>query len=347
MTATRSSLILGLLIGAVLSSCLFAWVGWNQAQARTAGGSDATVRVLRVGHGLPTSHPVHAGIAHFAERTAALSGGALRLEVFPNEQLGNETQCLEQVQAGTLDITKVNASQLGNFINRVSVFGLPYLFRDATHFWAFLDGSGGQTLLAGLQTADNGKPSGIRGLAYYDGGSRSFYGKDPVRTPDDLRGRKFRVMNDPVAMDMVQAFGASPTPISYGELYTALRQGVVDGAENNPASFVTSRHFEIAKHFSLDEHTRIPDILLASDLVWATLSPQQQSWLRQAAEESGRFQRKIWAEEEAKSFDAMKAAGVTIHTVDPAPFRARTAELLKRYETGPAGDLMRQIRATP
>ncbi|MBC8012019.1 MAG: TRAP transporter substrate-binding protein [Burkholderiales bacterium] len=337
-------------MGAVLASALFAWIGWTQARARTAGGassSAASARVLRVGHGLPTSHPVHTGILHFAERVAAVSGGALHLEVFPNEQLGNETQCLEQVQAGTLDITKVNASQLGNFIGRVSVFGLPYLFRDANHFWAFLDGPDGQSLLAGLHTADNGNPSGIQGLAYYDGGSRSFYGKDPITTPDDLRGRKYRVMNDPVAMDMVQAFGASPTPISYGELYTALRQGVVDGAENNPASFVTSRHFEIAKHYSLDEHTRIPDVLLVSDLVWKSLDTRQQAWLRQAAEESGRFQRRIWAEETEKSFAAMRAAGVTIHTVDTAAFRARTADLVKRYETGPAGELMRKIRETP
>ncbi len=216
MTRSRSSLLVGLLIGSVVASVFFAWIGAREARSRHADSGGGNVRVLRVGHGLPASHPVHAGIVHFAERVAALSGGGLRLEVFPNEQLGNETQCLEQVQAGTLDATKVIASQLGNFIVRVSVFGLPYIFRDAGHFWTFLDGPDGQALLAGLHTADNGNPSGIRGLAYYDGGSRSFYGKEPVRTPDDLRGRKYRVMNDPVAMDMVQTLGDSPTPISFG-----------------------------------------------------------------------------------------------------------------------------------
>lgn len=354
MNRTASLLVAGALIGAVLATAVITGVAAlrpaysSDKYAAGDAGRPVRARVLRAGHGLPVSHPLHGGMQHLAERLAAVSGGALKLEIYPNEQLGNETQVLEQVQAGTLAITQVNAAPLGNFVRRMAVFGLPYVFRDTDHFWRFTDGPDGLALLDALALADSGRATGLRGLAYYDGGSRNFYSKEPILSPDDLRGKKLRVQNDPVAMDMVQALGAAPTPISYGELYTALRQGVVDGAENNAPSFVTSRHLEVCSHFTLDHHTRIPNVLLISDTVWADLSTQEQAWLREAAADSSRFQRKLWEEETVRAFDAMRAAGVTIHEVDLEPFRALTAPILEQAANDPAlAPTLRRIVETP
>lgn len=278
-----------------------------------------------------------------AERAAELSGGRLKLEIYPSEQLGNETQCLEQVQAGTLAVTKVSAAALGSFVRRMNVFSLPYLFRDEDHFWQVMDGEIGRELLQELRWNDAGQPSGFHGLCYYDSGSRNFYANFPIRSVDDLEGKKFRVMNDPVAMDMVQALGASPTPIAFGELYTALKQGVVDGAENNPPSFVTSRHFEVCKHFTFDHHSRIPDVLIVSQTTWEQLSGQEQRWLEEAALESSQFQRELWKKENEKSIETMKEEGVTIYQVEGKGFRQRTEVVRERYAKGEIGELARRI----
>ncbi|MFO8027523.1 MAG: TRAP transporter substrate-binding protein DctP, partial [Opitutales bacterium] len=159
------------------------------------------------------------------------------------------------------------------------------------------------------------------------------------------QGMKIRVMNDPVAIDMMKAMGASPTPISWGELYTALQQGVVDGAENNPPSFVSSRHFEVCKHFSFDHHSRIPDVLVVSERTWLGLSEEEQGWLRQAATESTEFQREAWAAGVAEALEEMETEGVTIHQADPAPFMEATASVRDKYATGPMQSIVERIQA--
>jgi tripartite ATP-independent transporter DctP family solute receptor len=168
------------------------------------------------------------------------------------------------------------------------VFGLPYLFRDDAHKNAVLDGPIGREILAAPQSKF------MRGLCYYDSGSRSFYTKRPVRTPDDLKGLKIRVQESPMAFALIRAFGASATPIAFGELYTALQQGVVDGAENNPPSFHLARHYEVCKFYTLDEHTSVPDVVVVSTHFWSSLSAQEQKWLQEAADESAVYQRKLW-----------------------------------------------------
>jgi tripartite ATP-independent transporter DctP family solute receptor len=329
----------GLLVGLVIASLIFAFLGSSR------DGSSATVRQLKVAHALPASHPVHAGMEYMATRLAEISGGAMQIDIFPNGQLGSETQTIEQLQSGTLDIAKSSAAPFGNFITVLKVFSLPYLFRDEDHFWKVLDGEIGQDLLEEITINDSGQPSGLRGLTYYDSGSRNFYGKAPVLSPADLKGVKVRVMNDPVAMDMVSALGGAPTPVSWGELYTALQQGVVDGAENNPPSFVTSRHFEVCKHFSFDHHSRIPDMLVISSQTWSELSEQEREWLMQAARESSVFQRQEWAAAVKESLDLMRAEGVTIHEVDMTPFIEATASVREKYAKGEIKDLMNRIQA--
>jgi tripartite ATP-independent transporter DctP family solute receptor len=329
----------GFLIGLVAASLLFALL--------KPGGSGAggDVRQLKLAHSLPVSHPVHTGIEHFAERVAVYSNGRIRLDIFPNGQLGSETQTLEQMQSGTLDVAKVGGATLGNFVTAAKIFSLPYLFRDSDHYWTVLTGEIGQELLDELATADSGRPSGFRGLTYYDGGSRSFYAKKPILRPEDLSGMKIRVMNDPVAIDTMKALGASPTPISWGELYTALQQGVVDGAENNTPSFVSSRHFEVCKEFSLNHHSRIPDVLIISETTWSTLTREERGWIEKAVAESSRLQREAWAAGVDEALRIMQAEGVSIHEVDITPFVLATKPVRDRYATGELKTLVERIQA--
>ncbi len=331
--------IFGLLLGLVAASLLFTFLEDDQA------GGTAWARQLKVAHTLPASHPVHAGMEHMGQRLEEISGGRLSLVIYPSGQLGSETQTIEQLQSGTLDIAKSSAAPIGNFLSLFKVFSLPYLFRDEAHYWNVLDGEIGQGLLEEMSVNDAGQSSGMRGLTYYDSGSRNFYGKRPVLSPADLKGVKIRVQNDPVAMDMVSALGGAPTPVAWGELYTALQQGVVDGAENNPPSFVTSRHFEVCKDFSFDHHSRVPDILLISLRTWDDLSGQEREWLLQAARESSVFQRDAWAAAVEESLDLMRSEGVRIHEVDLTPFIDATRSVRDKYAAGPLKELMGRIES--
>lgn len=302
---------------------------------------------MKIAHSLPTAHPVHAGIEHFAERAAFYSGGRLKIDIFPNGQLGNEPQTLEQMQSGSLDMAKIGAATLGSFVPVAKVFSLPYLFRNSDHYWSVLNGELGRHLLDELATNEAGNSSGFRGLTYYDAGSRNFYAQKAITHPDELKGMKMRVMNDAVAIDMMQAMGASPTPISWSELYTALQQGVVDGAENNPPSFVSSRHFEVCKEFSFDHHTRIPDILAISESAWQNLRKEERSWVLLAARDSSDFQRKAWAAGVDEALQVMEAEGVTIHQVDLEPFMKATESVRQKYATGRLKLLVEQIQGVP
>ncbi len=289
-------------------------------------GGPSEERNLKLAHGLPTDHPVHEAMLFMARRCSELSDGKLTIDVYPSGQLGSEQQCVELVQIGSLAITKVSAAVMESFAEDYKVFGLPYIFRNKEHTFKVLDGPIGRDLL--LSTEDKW----IRGLTYYDAGSRSFYTKSkPITHPDDLAGMKIRVMRSITAMEMVRALGGSATPISWGELYTALQSGVVDGAENNPPSLYTSRHYEVCKYYSLDEHTTIPDVMVVSKFVWDKLSAQEKEWLQQAADESAELERELWAESEKESLEAVREAGVKINYPDKGPFIEKVQPLLESY----------------
>ncbi len=299
------------------------------------------VTAIKLAHGLDISHPVHKGMVYFAEQVAERSNGQMRIDIYPSGQLGSERQCLELLQIGSLGMTKVSAAVLENFAPRMKVLGLPYLFRDDEHAWAVLNGPIGKGLLLEAQNY------WLRGVCFYDAGSRSFYTKDrPINSPDDLDGLKVRVMNSQTAMQMVKALGGAPTPISFGELYTALQQGVVDGAENNPPSFYTSRHYEVCKYYSIDEHSTVPDVMLIGTNTWERLTAQEQTWLQEAADASVEYQRKVWAASEQEALDAVKAAGVQINYPDKSPFAARVEDIYERYKDDPEiYELIQQIQA--
>jgi tripartite ATP-independent transporter DctP family solute receptor len=275
-----------------------------------------------------------------ADRCKEISNGELTIDIYPSGQLGSEQQCVELLQIGSLAITKVSAAVMESFTEDFKVLGLPYIFTSKEHSFKVLDGEIGDELLLSTE------PFWIRGLCFFDAGSRSFYTIDtPINHPDDLKGLKIRVMKSITAMEMVKAQGGSPTPISWGELYTALQSGVVDGAENNPPSFYTSHHYEVCKYYCLNEHTMVPDVLIIGQKVWDKLSEQEKAWLQQAADESVPIQRKLWAESEKESLEIVKEAGVTIIYPDKEPFSDKVTELLESYrENEKLYDLITRIR---
>lgn len=301
---------------------------------------DAVV-VLRLGHSLDQQHPVHQAMVHMQTRLASLSQGTMALLIYPGSQLGNERELIELLQIGSLAMTKVSASPLESFVPEMKLFNVPYLFQDRAHLERVLDGDIGQDLLRAPSKA------GLRGLAYYDAGARSFYTTErPVRHPGDLDGLKIRVQESATAMNMVSALGGAPTPIAWGELYTALQQGVVDGAENNPPSFHLSGHYEVSKYFTLDEHTSVPDILLISEFVWQGLTETQQGWVIQAAQESAILQRTLWGEATEAALNAVAEAGVEIIYPDKKPFTAQVAAMQATYAKTELGPLMQRIAAS-
>lgn len=294
--------------------------------------------VLRLGHGLDVSHPVHKAMERMAEELDFRSDHKIEVRIYPNEQLGAERDLIEQVQLGAIDMVKTSTSPLEGFVPLTAIFSLPYVFRDEEHYWKTIQGPIGRRLL------DAGEEQYLKGLCYYDAGSRSFYSKSrPIEKPADLQGLKIRVQNSRTSMKMIESMGGSPTPIPFGELYTALEQGVVDGAENNPPSFHTSRHYEVCKYYSLDEHSRVPDIVLMSTFTWKRLSQSVQQWVAEAAEVSAEFQRELWGRKTTEALEQVQAAGVRIIRPDKAPFQQAVQELYREYNGTPVGDLLAEI----
>ncbi|HUF11233.1 MAG TPA: TRAP transporter substrate-binding protein [Rhodothermales bacterium] len=296
---------------------------------------------IKLGHGLDRTHPVHVAMEFMAERLAEKSGGTMQITIYPSQQLGTERESVELLQIGSMGMTKVSSSVLEGFAPDYQVFGLPYLFLDEEHRFNVLDGPIGEDILRSAVDFN------VRGLTYYDAGTRSFYTKDrPILSPGDLSGLKIRTQESPVAIRMVRALGGSATPIAWGELYTALQQGIVDGAENNPPSFHTSRHYEVCKYYALDEHTAVPDVLLISTIVWDELTDQQRAWLKAAASESAVFQRQLWKEAVDEALKAVEAAGVQITRPEKEPFVATVQPLYEEFRSEPViSGYVERIRA--
>ncbi len=298
--------------------------------------------VLKLAHGLDPSHPVHKAMVIMGEKLKEKSGGTMELQIYPSGQLGSEQQCVELLQIGSLAITKVSTAVMEGFTDNYQVLGLPYIFRSKEHAFKVLDSPIGDELLASTE------PYRLKGLCFYDAGARSFYTLNKnIEKPEDLKGLKIRVMKSQTAMSMVQAMGGSPTPISWGELYTALQSGVVDGAENNPPSFFTSRHYEVCKQYALNEHTRVPDVLVIGTVVWNKLTSKQQQWLMEAAKESVAAQRELWAASEEESLKKVEAAGVKITYPKKEPFAEKVNQMLDAYQDQPQlYELIQRIQNT-
>jgi tripartite ATP-independent transporter DctP family solute receptor len=296
-------------------------------------------KVLRLAHSLSVDHSVHRAMVFMGERLEELSDGQMTLKIYPSGQLGNEREALELLQLGSLAITKVSGAVLEGFTEEYQVLGLPYIFRDKAHAREVFNGPVGRDILLSSERV------GLRGLGFYDAGSRSFYSDRPINKPADLTGLKVRVQKSTTAIRMVEAMGGSPTPIPFGELYTALQSGVVDAAENNPPSVYLTGHYEVCKYYSIDEHTQVPDVLIISRIVWSNLSEQEQAWVQQAADASIVRQYQLWQESEEEAMDAMRAAGVEVSYPDKEPFVEAVQPIYATYRNNLVlNDLIERIR---
>lgn len=271
---------------------------------------------LKLSHNNDKTHPVHLSMQSMADEVKKRTNGEVVIRIYPNSQLGNQRESMELVQSGSLDMAKSNASEMEAFEPAYGAFNVPYLFKDSEHYYRVLkDDEVGKKIL------QISKGKGFIGLTYYDAGSRSFYASKPINSPADLKGLKIRVQPSPSALEMVKLMGASPTPLAFGELYTALQQGVVDAAENNPTALTLMRHGEVSKFYSEDEHTIIPDVLLISEKSWAKLTLEQQEILKQAADNSMMTHKDLWVKmTESEVKKAKETMGVEFIKVNKQPF---------------------------
>lgn len=304
-------------------------------------GSALAVEKMRLGHGLQVDHPVHLAMQRFADLVKQKSNGSMEITIYANGTLGSEREMLEQVQNGVLELTKANASPLESFAQEYKVFSLPFIFRDRNHFYKVLEGPIGESIMA------SSKNKGFIGLTFYDSGVRSFYAKKPINTPDDLKGLKIRVQESPTSIKMINTLGASATPMPYGEVYSGLQTGVIDGAENNVSALTIGRHGEVAKFYSNTEHQMVPDVLLISTTKWEKLTKAQQDILQQAARESFDYQKTLWADYEKSEQVKAEKMGVKFSSPNKAPFVAKVKPMIDEARKNPKiATVLDQIAAT-
>ena len=274
----------------------------------------------------------------FAELVKEKTDGRITIEVHAGSSLGEETAVIEMVKDGAIDFTRVSTSPMAQFVGELNVLSLPYIYKNGDHMWRVLEGDVGKEILKSLETND----TGFVGLCWYDGGSRNFYLTDPVNTMADLKGKKIRVQENKMMSDLVTAVGAVPNPMAFGEVYDGLKAGTIDGAENNYPSYLSTKHYEVATHFIEDGHTRVPEILVASQEVFDELSADDQQAIKDAAWESMDFQKQKWAEKSDSAKAEVEAAGCTIvvPTDDVvADFQEAVAPLHEEY----AADYMETV----
>lgn len=309
--------------------------------APVCGSALAQDVTLRAADNQPQDYPTVQGLYFMAEYLEAASGGRIKLEVFPGGQLGDERSTIEQMQLGVIDIVRTSTSPVGEFYAPIGVYSLPYIFRDEGHYWKVLQGAIGKELLEGLQEA------GMVGLAYYDSGSRSFYtSKVPIRSVEDLKGLRFRTQQSQVVLDMMEVLGAEAVPMAFEEVYSSLQTGVIDGAENNLPSYgpFGVSHFEVARYYSLDSHSRVPEVVMISKITWDKLSPEDQRLIREAALASVPVQAALWDALVERSREAVVEGGSEIITVDVAAFQSAMEPIYEQYGDN-YGELLDRILA--
>jgi tripartite ATP-independent transporter DctP family solute receptor len=322
---------------------------WSRREAVLAGitllATPAVLRAaptqLRIGHGLPATHPVHPSMQHFADIVRDRTGGALEITIFPDGQIGQEANLVAQVQAGKLDFVKASASVLERRASAYRVFSLPFVFRDHAHWTRVTTNAVGESILASTASI------GLVGLTYYDAGARSFYGRKAVGHPDDLKGLKIRIQQSPTMARMMRLFGAQGIEMAWDQVYTALKLGLVDGAENNISALVVGRHGEVVTHYSLNEHTMVPDVFLMSAQRWQALTPAHQTIMREAARASFDRMNQLWSSFEAENRRKAEQMGVTFTRPDKTPFAERAAAMMADFaDDRPLNDLARRVTAS-
>jgi len=297
------------------------------ALAMSFGATQASALEIKSSDVHPMGYPTTDAIEYMGNLLSDWTNGRITIKIFHSMQLGGEKEALEQVQVGALEMTRVSVGVVGPIVNDFNAFNLPYFFKSKQHMFKVVDGDIGTELLNKLEAG------GLIGLGYMDAGSRSFYNKmHPIKTVADLSGLKLRVMQNPIFVDMVNSMGGNGLPIAYNELYTAMQTGVVDGAENNPPSYESGKHYEVAGYYSLTEHLMVPEIFVFSKKVWDTLSPVDQQLIRNASVMAAQKERELWAAREQKSLDILKSKGIEVVTeIDKGPFIEATAPVREKF----------------
>lgn len=292
----------------------------------TSDGSE-NKKVLKLAHTQSSEHPVHKSMEKFAELVKEKTDGTVEVEIFPNGVLGDERKYVESLQKGLLDMAKVSVNSLENFEELYSMFAIPYAFDGMEHGRKFMNSEEAEELYQStVDTLD------ILGLTWYDAGGRNYYTKDqPILKPEDMKGLIMRVQSSQIQIETAEALGASATPVDWGELYTAIQQGVVDGADNGIVAFADNNLCEVAKHFSFTEHVFSPDVLLIKNSVLESLTTEQQAAVKEAAKESTAFHDTIWGQAEQDAIKKSEAAGTTIHYPDLKPFSDALKPLREKY----------------
>jgi tripartite ATP-independent transporter DctP family solute receptor len=328
MIDRRNALRLALAVGAVgLAGTLF-------AQQKM---------VLKASDVHPDGYPTVAAIVSMGKKLDAATNGRLSVQMYPSMQLGGEKEAIEQAQVGALALARVSVGALGPVVDELNVFNLPYLFRNTAHMQKVIDGPIGQEL---LDKVTNNPKAGLVGLCWMDAGARSLYDtKKAIRNIDDLKGMKFRVMGNPMFVDMMNSLGGNGVAMGYDQVFSALQTGVVDGAENNPPSFVFDNHYQVAKFYTLDEHLIVPEILVMSKKTWDALSPADQALVKKVGREAQFEERALWVIYEKAALDKAKAAGITITEIaDKKPFQDAVKPVWDKY--GPKyADMVKRIQA--
>lgn len=318
---TLLAAMLATLLGA-LPAAAQEWRGWNIHAA---------------------DYPNGVGMDHFTRVVAERTSNRIRMRTFHSAQLGQQDEAIQQMRLGTIDFANFNLSPFNNLAASTNVVTLPFLFRDVSHMQRAIDGPAGEVIGRELEAL------GIIPLAWFDAGARSLYTTRPVRVPADLRGMKIRVQTSDLWIDLMRALGANPTPLPFGEVFTSLQSGVIDGAENNWPTYESTRHFEVARNFTTTEHSNVPEVLAVSRQRWQRLSEADRTILREAGREAAALQRRVWAERERTSRANVIAAGVTvIEITDRRPWAAAMEPIYSKYASAPPlADLVRRIREMP
>ncbi len=288
----------------------------------------ASAQTMKAADVHPAGYPTVVAVENMGKKLEAATQGRIKFQMFPGSVLGGEKEMIEQAQVGAINILRTSLGPVGPVVPEVNVFNMPFVFRDIAHMRAVIDGPVGQDLLDKISAS----PARLVGLAWMDGGSRSLYTKKPVRKPEDLKGQKIRMMGNPLFVDTMNAMGGNGIAMGFGEVFTALQTGVVDGAENNPPSYFSTNHFKAgAKFYTQTNHLIIPEILVMSKVTWDKLNPADQAAVKKAAREAQLEQRVLWDKAVGESTAKLKAEGVEFIEMDNKAFFDATAPVRAKY----------------
>jgi tripartite ATP-independent transporter DctP family solute receptor len=290
----------------------------------------------------PAGYPTVAATESLGKKLEAATGGRLTVQMYPSAQLGGEKETIEQTQIGAIQMLRVSAGALGPIVDDINVVNMPFLFKNTAQAQRMMDGEIGQELLDKITANPN---ANLVALCWMDSGARSIYNtKHPIKAVEDLKGLKIRVIGNPIFVDMMNALGGNGIAMGYDQVFSSLQTGVIDGAENNPPSYVFSNHYTAAKYYSLTEHLIIPEVLLFSKRAWTGLGPDDQKLIKTFAREAQFEERELWKKYEQQAMDKAKAAGCEIVEIaDKAPFQAAVKPVWDKY--GPKyQDMIKRIQ---